>query len=113
MTPIKRILVGHVTIEGHLSPREMASLADYIDDARNTYNAHTCHTYPDTMFGVLRQMLHEIDPALHWESGGTAEKDHKVWVVWKGQTKAIGFVHELVALSQDKLAQLLALYFDS
>ena len=74
-------------------------------------NPYTDPTRHDPMFGQLWQLFHGVDPFIDWQSSGVHEKDHKVWVKWRGQQHAIGFVHELSALTPEKFAALLALYF--
>jgi len=68
--------------------------------------------YPsDSIFGPLWQNFAAI-PGLEWQASGIHEKDHKVWVTYRGKVKAIGFAHELASLPKEKLKALVEIYFD-
>lgn len=67
----------------------------------------------DPIFGPLWQLFYDVAPDAHWESLSKDghEKNHCVWVRWKGQAHGIGFAHELAALPKEKFAALLSIYF--
>lgn len=81
-----------------------------MDETLTIYNPN--NPYPDDLiFGKLWQLFHDFDPAIYWQATGVEDTDHKVWVMYRGQTRAVGFAHELARLSTDQFTALLTIYF--